>query len=759
MSAKGFVFWGMVAMVFMMAFSIIREPNTVAYPDEETVPIVVDPYDSIRTDLSDYIYPTDAFRKMTSSFAEYRRTHFHGGVDIGTGNSTGYKVFAMRDGYVSRIDVSPHGYGKMLWVRHADGYYTTYAHLERFNAEIDARVLREQQRLECYPARIECTPDDFPVRKGDIIAYTGETGVGTPHLHFEIRDENFNFVNPLLCENVNVYDDIPPVIKRIAVTPLDENSLVEGVSKSSVFAVKSAGKSSYRVDEVIQLTGLAGFAIDARDLSNGSNFRHGIYRYELYINDSLMYTMRLDRAPSGDAHQIGLHYDWNLMGRGRFEMLYKNSPNTLPFYEPKGEGAGVVNTGKFREGWNTFRIVSTDFHNNSSEVTGKLVFNHPPAFSLTEAKKEFTLSFAEIGSVARVLLYMQRLGSAEWSVKTVYPDPSSGTSSITLPMPDGKYDILKVVAENRWGTRSWPHIHYFRKPDGPGGNASLEYEIHPNFVRVIARTPRRFTTPPTVVVSEGVERRTIALSAIDIDHYVGSFRPLEAFAGTRRLVLIAEVNGHEATANAEFDLYPIVAGSSGTISIDEGNLLLEYGPRSVFKTVFITLTKERHESDITYVLGPETTVLNSGFSATVLVDPAKTKQGLFANLMGREELLATTSDVATDRLTGMITRSLGQVYTAVDETPPYISRLTINRTAGGRPRISFGYGDNLSGVDYQELKMYIDGVFAVPEIDGEKRRAYHQVTDPLAPGSHLLTIRIKDRMGNSREVEQRFTVR
>ena len=100
-------------------------------------------FDSVKTDLRDYIWPTDASTKVTSAFAEYRTTHFHGGIDIGTNGRTGYRVFSVRDGEVYRIRITPNGYGKMLYVRHEDGYFSTYAHLLTFSDTIDAVSRRE----------------------------------------------------------------------------------------------------------------------------------------------------------------------------------------------------------------------------------------------------------------------------------------------------------------------------------------------------------------------------------------------------------------------------------------------------------------------------------------------------------------------------------------------------------------------------------------------------------------------------------------
>jgi murein DD-endopeptidase MepM/ murein hydrolase activator NlpD len=115
------------------------------------------PTDSIRTDLNDYRWPTDAGHLVTSTFGEYRRTHFHGGIDISTGDDTGYRVFAARDGDVGRVRVDANGYGKILFLRHSDGYWTTYAHLRSFAPAIEGRVHAEQLRLQRYPVQLEFT--------------------------------------------------------------------------------------------------------------------------------------------------------------------------------------------------------------------------------------------------------------------------------------------------------------------------------------------------------------------------------------------------------------------------------------------------------------------------------------------------------------------------------------------------------------------------------------------------------------------------
>ncbi len=717
-------------------------------------------HESINTDFSDYIWPTDAGNIGTSTFGEFRRTHFHGGIDISTGNTTGFRVFAVRDGYVARIRVSPTGYGKMLYVRHADGYYSTYAHLSHFNATIDARVAREQQQQESFPVDLQFTPNEIPVRKGEVIAYTGDTGVGTPHLHFEIRDENLDPINPLLCTEFSFPDIIAPTIKRIAVSPLGERSTVNGTSFAHTFSVRSMGKRKYKVSETIQLTGEIGFGISVIDLANRSRFKQGVYSHKLYIDDKLFCTVQLDRVPGKNAHEIGLYYDGNLLdhGRGRFEKLYAESPSSLTFYTPKKEKSGVLKTEDLPEGPHTFSIVSTDFNGNSSEVTGKLILNHPPHFEMEHAANEVKLTFPDIDKVHKVLMYTKKNGNENWNLKTMTPIPYAEGSVIRIPDTKQQFDIVKVIAENAWGTRSLPQFLFVRKPTGGAGTVKLEHQLEADFVRLSLHAQHPFTEPPKVIVYEGASKRSISLTAIDINHYVGTFRPLDTFGGTRRLVADAEVNSTRITALDEFDLYPINPGTSGSLSFDGGKLVIGYDSTSVFKTVFMQV--EKHQGlELRYSLLPENTILRGELRATVTADRARPGQGLFFSGLSNGELLDPSTGGATAILSGIITRTLGELSVKIDDTPPGIFRLSINGPSSRRPGFSFRCGDNFSGVEYKELKTYIDDVAVIPEVDGEHHKATYTATRPLERGSHRLTIRIKDKMGNSNVVERKFSVR
>ncbi|MEO1652476.1 MAG: M23 family metallopeptidase, partial [Bacteroidota bacterium] len=206
----------------------------------------------------EYHFPVNPGRKayLTGSVGEIRRNHFHAGLDVGV--VVGTPVYAADDGYVYRVKVSTYGYGRVIYIDHPRRKHrTVYAHLNRFNESIGDYVREKQYEQENF--EIELFPDSMaiPVRKGQVIGYTGNSGSsGGPHLHYEIRDWNDVTLNPMQFGFKELPSDrLPPVIRKIALASLDTEGRVNGVFGRSEYAVKRTGPGLYSIPQVIPVYG------------------------------------------------------------------------------------------------------------------------------------------------------------------------------------------------------------------------------------------------------------------------------------------------------------------------------------------------------------------------------------------------------------------------------------------------------------------------------------------------------------------------
>ncbi len=103
----------------------------------------------------------------------YKIKKFHYGMDFTA--PTGTEVYATADGTVELVERSRRGYGNKLIINHGFGYTTLYAHLDGFN-----NLWKGKE-----------------VKRGDVIAYVGSTGLSTaPHLHYEVH-LNGKKINPI----------------------------------------------------------------------------------------------------------------------------------------------------------------------------------------------------------------------------------------------------------------------------------------------------------------------------------------------------------------------------------------------------------------------------------------------------------------------------------------------------------------------------------------------------------------------------------
>jgi murein DD-endopeptidase MepM/ murein hydrolase activator NlpD len=277
--------------------------------------------------------PLDGPLLLSGSFGELRGNHFHAGLDIRTGGHEGKNVYAIADGIVSRIKVSPRGYGKVLYIQHANGLSSVYGHLKKFNPEIQKYVeerqyARRSYAIELFPGR------DIKVKKGQIIAISGNTGGSAgPHLHFEIRNATSgSTVNPILY-GIPIIDKIRPNIYSYIVYEQDEKYR----ENHGVFPyVKRTSKSG-----TLKLPpGTYGFSSQNRDHQQDQMNKLGVNYTRLLANNKLIFRSDIEKFQFNKSRYIQMHYDYYMKVKTglAFTKLFVDKKNSLPFYKHKNKG-------------------------------------------------------------------------------------------------------------------------------------------------------------------------------------------------------------------------------------------------------------------------------------------------------------------------------------------------------------------------------------------------------------------------------------
>ena len=262
------------------------------------------------------IAPIQGVLSLSGSFAELRSAHFHGGVDFRTGGVIGKPVCVVDDGYVSRVSVSPTGYGKALYVNHPDGTMSVYAHLDSFDATVAELVREEQYKQRSF--NVDFVPSDtIWYEKGQVVAKSGNTGSsGGPHLHFEIRDIKTNILlNP--SHFVGVPDKIAPEIKGVYLYGVNMSG-VERCSKK--YSVQKYG-NNYTAGALSVGYGVFGVGVHVVDRMEGSTGKLGVYKIKLYADGNLISSYVADSVAFSQNRHVNLLGDYAAYSRR--ETVYK----------------------------------------------------------------------------------------------------------------------------------------------------------------------------------------------------------------------------------------------------------------------------------------------------------------------------------------------------------------------------------------------------------------------------------------------------
>jgi len=308
---------------------------------------------------------------VSGTFGELRSNHFHSGLDIKTGTDTGIPVYSISDGYVYRLKVSAYGFGRALYIRHPDEKFSVYAHLDRFNNEMEEFVYQKQFASKDFEQEIYLGAGEIPVKKGQLVAFSGNSGASTgPHLHFEIREADERIINPITYFPGVINDSKKPQVSAIAIQPLDASSRVHGVFEKQVIH-PSGSDGSYRVVGLIPVSGTVGIEYHAWDLLDDAPNQCGINYSRLYLDGKKIYEFSLERFSFDEKKYINLHFDYAYFREAgkRFQRCYLQEGNEFGSYRD------VIGGGKIRlqdDLVHTFRLELEDARGNQSSVTGNL---------------------------------------------------------------------------------------------------------------------------------------------------------------------------------------------------------------------------------------------------------------------------------------------------------------------------------------------------------------------------------------------------
>jgi len=292
---------------------------------------------------------------LAANFGELRPNHFHTGIDIKTNGKEGFKVYSVADGYVSRIHISPYGYGKAIYVNHPQlGITTVYAHCSGFANVIDSTLLAYQRAEKSNQVDYYLSPEDLPVIQGENIAFSGNTGGSTaPHLHFEIRDMwNEHPYNPLLFHFLDsIADNRYPEINGVKIYALSKLGYPIPNQYSYLKLIQSKGE--YRIHNdtcsipasYCSENGGIGFSVDAIDRLNDANNPCGIYESNLLLNKDTVFRQNMSELDFSTNRQINTHIDYQeSITRGRkYQKQFKTPHNQLAIYPLASNGVLPVN--------------------------------------------------------------------------------------------------------------------------------------------------------------------------------------------------------------------------------------------------------------------------------------------------------------------------------------------------------------------------------------------------------------------------------
>lgn len=314
--------------------------------------------------------PLDIPMQLSGNFGELRPNHFHAGFDMKTLQKEGINVYAVADGYVSRIKISTFGNGKTIYIDHPNGFTSVYGHLQKATDSIENFIKKTHYKEQSFEIEMYFKPGEMPVKKGQLIAVSGNTGASEgPHLHFEFRDtKTEKIINPMFFGfDALMKDAKKPTISNLYVYPLDSKTTVNHSKRPIPINLSLQKGGTYLADKVIA-NGKIGFGIVAFDYDDVSFNKNGVFKVELFCNGKAAFGYQFISYSFDDMRYVNALIDYSFYKKTqqRIQKLFMNPPYNLSIIKTD-ETNGVISV--VPNLTSVCRLEVADFYGNKTTIT------------------------------------------------------------------------------------------------------------------------------------------------------------------------------------------------------------------------------------------------------------------------------------------------------------------------------------------------------------------------------------------------------
>ena len=724
----------------------------------------------------DRAWPVKGEIDLSSTFCDYRPLHFHGGVDIRTGGKEGRKVYSPVDGYIWRLKHSYIGYGKAVYVKDSQGFIYVFGHLSRFSDKFDKLIKKIQFDKKRYYFDTTYAPGQVPVKQGELIAFSGQTGFGAPHIHFEIRNPQNMPLNPL-THGFALGDSHAPEFKRLAIIYKDSRAIFDDGSRRLILEVSGDKTGArYHLDSPVFIKGPFGMSIDAFDRIRPGGPRLNISRAGLFIDDYLYYEVEYEKYDYAQTAMVDLSYDYYMAvtedeGWHRlYEPLGKKFDGSKSLYEMGGIFTGRT---EFSIGLHTVRIEIFDAAGNQSQLEFKFIYYPFQNLFAVNRESDSTIYLKgrpenEIIGVERVIAlgiggrYNERPLDSTNIEKMMM-----GDFRITIPAVQKDIKGLRVGAVLENGTVI--SDNYLPLKPVHGADYVFEYELIDNGLLFHIKSKPPFVLPPRIDITyEDGWVESINSIVVDRGRFAAYYRKFDIRTAIVKVDIVDRVTGLSAESR-EVEIRPVDDLFPEAVRLKKKDLSLTVPEGAVYAPTYMCILAGRgnynHVSNIcgdVYEIEPATIPLAKNITLAVTLDGRvdKSKAGVY-RLNSKRKWKWLDSRVSGDRITAE--SSLTGTFAVLEDTDsPRIKKIHPGKgktVKSAYPAIWCTVDEELSGIhDDGNISITLDGEWLIPEYDPETKILKTAPRKALKNGRHELEITASDRVGNERTVYSHFFV-